>query len=349
MLDAWNAVSPLGVKNPWVPSLMKSFLNKTRISWESLHQARVDMICVAHFNMFDEWVTMPTDPSPEAPANTIRMMNLLEEELNRPENKKCAVIVRDAAELSLLVKERPPGRQFRTVVVHAIEGAHALGGDPAALDEMARRGAAMVTVTHFFHKGIGSAGNSFPFFPDAGSRYPSCGLSELGRCVVRRLEKMGLIIDVSHGTVATIEDILREVSCPVVATHVSASALADHPYSLRDEHIQQIARNGGIIGVILMPYWLSNYSAESLSVEYGGLMDVVRTIEYVAKIAGDDKVAIGSDFAGYIPGPREISCLSQIGTLRQLLVERYGDAVADKIVAQNAIDFFLNHWHYQRA
>jgi microsomal dipeptidase-like Zn-dependent dipeptidase len=347
MLNAWNNVSPLGVRNPLLASLMESELNKTKITWESVYRARVDMICVAHFNMFDEWLTMPTDPNPDAPGNTIRMMNLLEEELNRPEIQKCATIVRNAADLERVVNGPRTGSEFRIAVVHAIEGAHALGGDPTALDEMALRGASMVTVTHFFHKGIGSAGNSYPFFPDAGSKYPSVGLSELGRCVVRRLEKMGLIIDVSHGTVATIEDILREVSCPVVATHASAYALADHPYSLRDEHIQQIARNGGIIGIILMPYWLSNYSAESFADNYGGLMDVVRTIEYVAKVAGENNVAIGSDFAGYIPGPRDMSCLSHIGKLRRLLVQRFGETVTNRIVAQNAIDFFLKHWLYK--
>jgi microsomal dipeptidase-like Zn-dependent dipeptidase len=346
MLNSWNMLSPLGERNPGLASAVQLLLNKTRITWRSVHQARIDMMCTAHFNMFDEWITMPTDPNPAAPANTIRMMNLLEEDLQRPENQQYAVLTRNAVELERIVNGPRTGPGFRTAVIHAIEGAHALGGDPSALDDMARRGLSMVTVTHFFHKGIASAGNAFPFFPDASGKYPNIGLSELGRCVVHRLEKMGLIIDVSHGTLATVEDILREVSCPVVATHSSALALGDHPYSLCDEHIQQIARNGGIIGVIIMPYWLSNYSAEDLALRYGDLKDVVRTIVYVAKMAGVDKVAIGSDFAGYIAGPRDMTCLAQIGNLRQLLVREFGEADTNKIVAQNVIDFFLTHWHY---
>ncbi len=346
MLNSWNMLSPLGVRNPDLALAVQSVLNETEITWPSSRQARIDMMCVAHFNMFDEWITMPTDPNPAAPANTIRMMNLLEEDLLRPKNRDCAVLARNAAELEKIVKGSRIGPAFRTAVVHAMEGAHGIGGDPSVLDEMARRGLSMVTVTHFFHKGIGSAGNAYPFFPDAGGKYPNIGLSELGRCVVHRLEKMGLIIDISHGTLATVEDILREVSCPVVASHSSALALADHPYSLCDEHIQQIARNGGLIGVIIMPYWLSNYSSEALAKRHGDLNDIVRTIVYVAKLAGVDRVALGSDFGGYIVGPRDMTCLAHIGKLRQLLVKEFGEADTDRIVAQNVIDFFLAHWHY---
>ncbi len=346
MLNSWNELSPIGVRNPILASAVQKVLNRTRITWRSSHQARIDMMCVAHFNMFDEWISMPTDPNPAAPANTIRMMNLLEEDLQKPGNRECAVIARNAAELGRIVKGPRNGPGYRMAVVHALEGAHCLGGDPAALDEIARRGVSMVTVTHFFHKGLGSAGNAFPFFPDAGAKYPNIGLSELGRTVVRRLEKMGLIIDVSHGTLATVEDILREVSSPLVATHASVLALGDHSYSLCDEHIQQIARNGGIIGVIIMPYWLSNYSTEALALRYGDLKDVVRTIVYVAKIAGIDKVAIGSDFSGYIPGPRDLTCLADIGGLRKLLVAEFGEEDTNKIVANNVIDFFLANWHY---
>ncbi len=346
MLNSWNQLSPLGMRNPILASVVQQMLNKTQITWRSSHQARIDMMCVAHFNLFDEWVSMPTDPNPAAPGNTIRMMSLLEEDLQKPGNRDCAVIVRNAAELEKIVKGPRSGPGFRTAVIHSVEGGHALGGDPMALDDFARRGVSMVTVTHFFHQAMGSAGNAFPFFPDAGAKYPNIGLSELGKEVVHRLEKMGLIIDVTHGTLATVEDVLREAHCPVVATHASVLALGDHSYSLCDEHIQEIAKNGGIIGVILMPYWLSNYSTEALALQYGDLKDVVRTIVYVAKMAGIEKVAIGSDFSGYIPGPRGMTCLSEIASLRKLLVGEFGEKATNRIVADNVIDFFLKNWHY---
>ncbi len=346
VLNSWNELSPLGMRNPILASIAQQMLNKTQITWRSSYQAGIDMMCVAHFNLFDEWVSMPTDPNPAAPGNTIRMMDLLEEDLQKPGNRECAVLVRNAAELKRVVDTRRSDPGFRTAVVHAVEGGHALGGNLDALDELARRGVSMVTVTHFFHKAIGSAGNAFPFFPDAGAMYPYVGLSELGRELVRRLKRMGLIIDVTHGTVATVEEILHEVTGPLIASHASVLALGDHSYSLCDEHIQQIAKQGGLIGVILMPYWLSNYSTESLALRYGDLKDVVRTIVYVAKMAGIDKVAIGSDFSGYIPGPRDMFCLSEIGSLRRLLVREFGEVDTNKIVAENAINYFQKNWHY---
>lgn len=346
LLNSWNELSPLGMRNPILASILKQMLNKTQITWHSSYQAGIDMMCVAHFNLFDEWISMPTDPNPAAPGNTIRMMNLLEEDLQEPGNRECAVIVRNAAELKKVVDTRRTDPGFRTAVVHTVEGGHAMGGNLNALDELARRGVSMVTVTHFFHKAIGSAGNAFPFFPDAGAEYPNVGLSELGIELVRRLKRMGLIIDVTHGTVATVEDILHEVTGPLIASHASVLTLGDHSYSLCDEHIQQIARQEGLIGVILMPYWLSNYSTESLALQYGDLKDVVRTIVYVAKMAGIDKVAIGSDFSGYIPGPRGMTCLSEIGSLRRLLVREFGEDGTNKIVAENVINYFQKNWHY---
>jgi microsomal dipeptidase-like Zn-dependent dipeptidase len=348
LLNSWNKLSPIAARNPDLASAAQSLLNKTQITWRSSHQAGIDMLCVGHFNMFDEWITMPTDPSSSAPGNTVRMMNLLEEDLCNPANQPYARIVHNAKELENATRIRPPDPSFKTAVVHCIEGGHALGGDISRLDDLARRGLAMVTVTHFFHKGIGSAGNSFPFFPDASSLYSNVGLSDLGKALVRRLAELGLIIDVSHGTRATIEDILREVACPLVASHASALTLGDHPYSLQDEHISQIAKNGGIIGVILMPYWLSNYSTEAQAVEHGSLNDVLRSIVYIAKIAGVDRVGIGSDFAGYIPGPKDMTCLAQIDRLRRMLLQEFSGAETDRLMAENVIDFFIKNWHYNR-
>jgi len=345
-LNDWNALSPIGVQNPTLARLVKSLLNRTGLTWKTSYQAGIDLLCAAHFNMFDEWLSMPTDPNPGAIANTLRMMNLLEEELDKPEAKNYARIARNAGELKRLVGVSRSSSEFRTAVVHAIEGGHALGGNPAALDELARRGVAMITVSHFFSKGLGSAGNAFPFFPDANSRWPHQGLTELGLTVVGRMQELGIIVDVSHGTCATVESILRHVSCPIVATHSSARTLGDHPYSLYDEHIQEIAQRGGIVGVIIMPYWLSNFGGEAEAVASGTLDDVVRTIVYIAKLVGPEHIGLGSDFSGFIPGPRDMSCLAQIDLLRSKIVKEFDEPATDRIMAQNVIDFILSNWTY---
>jgi microsomal dipeptidase-like Zn-dependent dipeptidase len=344
-MNQWYELSPAGIRNPVVPRIAKALFNPTDVTWKSSHEAGIDLLCAAHLNVYDEWLSMPTDPDPNAPAHTLRMMRLLEEELRKPEVGRYATLARNAQELNSLTQIPKSDPRFRTAVVHALEGGHALGGNIDSLDEFARRGVALITVTHFFHKGIGSATNSFPYSADDNSRQSYLGLSEYGRAVVKKMEKLGIIIDVSHATSTTIDDVLSEVSCPVISTHVSARTLGDHPYSLRDEHLQEIARRGGVIGVVVMPYWLSNFNSEHEAIESGSLRDVVRTIRYVVKLCGADHVGIGSDFAGYIPPPREIRCLAEIGTLQSSLDDEFGDPeITDKIMAQNAIDFLVGNW-----
>ncbi|HYQ85918.1 MAG TPA: membrane dipeptidase [Bacteroidota bacterium] len=345
MVNEWLEVTPVGIANPLLPRLAKAFANPTEVTWKSSYEAGIDVLCAAHINLFDEWLSMPTDPDPNAIAHTFRMMRLLEEELEKPEVRNYAVLAKNAQQLNSFIQVPKTGPGFRTVVVHALEGGHALGGNIDSLDEFARRGVALITVTHFFHKGIGSAANAFPYFADDNSKQPYLGLSEFGRAVVKKMEKLGIIIDVTHGTSATIADVLSEVSCPVIATHVSARTLGDHAYSLRDEHLQEIARRGGVIGVVLMPYWLSNFNSEHEALENGSLKDAVRTIRYIVKLCGPDHVGIASDFEGYIPPPKDMKCLAEIGKLQSYLDDEFGDPkITDKIMAQNTIDFLVKNW-----
>ena len=346
MLDAWIARSAISVEFPVATYLARSLVNRTGLTWESSHSAGIDLLSVAHFNMFDEWFSMPTDPRPEAPFNTFLMMDLLEAELNGTASAY-ATLARNASELATLLEIPKDSDDYRVAVLHALEGGHALGGSLDALPELARKGVAMIGITHFFSKGIATSANAFPFFSDSNSSWPNQGLSEFGAELIREMESLGIIVDVTHGTAASVADILAVSSRPLVATHATSRTLGDHAYSLYDEHIQQIARDGGVIGVILMPFWLSNYGREHLSMTHGGLRDVVATIRYMVKICGTHRnVGIGSDFAGYIPGPKEISCLAQIDVLRELLMEEFDNdlLIVDDIMSNNVTRFLLENW-----
>ena len=345
-INAWVRRSPLAVKYPFLAKVQAKMFNPTRITWETSHRAGIDLMCVGHFSIFDEWLSMPTDPNPEAPANTIRMMDLLEQELSGPA-APYARLVRNHKQLDDLLQVRSGNKDFRIAVVHTIEGGHALGGSLEPLKLFARRGVALITITHYFNKGIASSPNTFPFFPDANSRWPNQGLSEFGHEVIREMEKLGIIVDVTHASSTAIEDILRAANKPLVSTHSSVRTLADHSYSLFDEHIQEIALRGGIVGVILCPYWLSNYSGEQAVKGHGSLVDVVRTIRYVTKICGTHKrVGIGSDFAGYITRPKEMIDLGEIDKLRKLLLLEFDndETIVEDIMANNVIEFLQKNW-----
>lgn len=345
-LNAWVRRSPLAVKHPFLAKVQEKMFNPTRITWETSHRAGIDLMCVGHFSIFDEWLSMPTDPNPEAPANTIRMMDLLEQELSGPA-APYARLVRNHKQLDDLLQVRSGNKDFRIAVVHTIEGGHALGGSLEPLKLFARRGVALITITHYFNKGIATSPNTFPFFPDANSRWPNQGLSEFGHEVIKEMEKLGIIVDVTHASSTAIEDILRAANKPLVSTHSSVRTLADHAYSLFDEHIQEIALRGGIVGVILCPYWLSNYSGEQAVKGHGSLVDVVRTIRYVTKICGTHKrVGIGSDFAGYITRPKEMIDLGEIDKLRKLLLLEFDndETIVEDIMANNVIEFLQKNW-----
>jgi microsomal dipeptidase-like Zn-dependent dipeptidase len=345
MIDQWNRSSPLGVRYPAVAKLAEKFANKTGMNWRDCHTAGIDMVCTAHFNVFDEWASMPTDPFAEAPANTFRMMDRLEEELQGPA-AAYARLARTPAELKELLKIRYPDPRYRIAVLHHPEGGHALGGSIAPLEEMARRGVAMIGVTHFFNKGIATSANSYPYFPDANARWPNQGLSEFGREVIQEMERLGIIVDITHATSTAVDDILRISKRPLVASHASARTLGEHPYSLYDEHIEQIVHDGGIIGVILYPYILSNYANIHLAEKKAGLRDVVRTIRYLTKLCGSHKqIGIGSDFGGYITGPKEMSHLSQVPLLNRMLLDEFGDEqIVEDIMANNVMRFFTTQW-----
>jgi len=345
MINKWNRRSPLFTEYPLLACIAENVFNTSGMDWADCHRAGVDLLCVTHFSAFDEWVSMPTDPNPEAPANTLHMMDQLEQELDGSA-APYARLARNHREMSGLLHVPKDDPEYRIAVVHTIEGGHALGGDLGAIKTFADRGVALITVTHFFNKGIASASNSYPFFPDAGARWDNQGLTCFGRDVVREMERHGVLVDITHAPAKSVADILAYAKKPLVATHASARTLSDHPYSLYDEHIQEIADKDGIIGVIIDPYLLSNFATISLAEQDGSLRLVVRTIRHVVKLCGDHKhVAIGSDFAGYITPPKEMTRLSQVGQLRKRLVAEFGDdAVVDDILANNAIRFLEKNW-----
>ena len=357
LLDEWIERSSLSVKLPGVAKLAAKELNQTRVKWKACHEARINVLCVAHLNPFDEFASMPTDPNPGAPFNTIRMMDLLEEELEKPEVAQYAKFARNRKELEevLSASKRNPDNH-RIAVVHTLEGGHALGGSLKPLEEFARRGVFSITITHFFSKGIASSANSMPFFPDSNSRWAHQGLSEFGRDVIRAMECLGITVDVTHATSTALKAVLAVVERPVIASHSGVRVLSDHPYNLFDEHIKAIARGGGIFGVALYPYKVSTYSDTAQARAHGTLQDAVRAICYVRKILDEVEdlpdgkpphkfIGIGSDFGGYIPRPRNIRELGDIDEFRQLMYKELLDEeiVAD-IMANNVIEFMINNW-----
>jgi microsomal dipeptidase-like Zn-dependent dipeptidase len=344
-LNAWNRKTPLGIKYPEMATLAETSFNRSGMSWQECHKAGVDLICATHFNAFDEWLSMPTDPDIEVGLRTLRMLDLLEDELHGSA-APYANLAKNPKQMRDLLAVPKHESRWRIPVLHTVEGGHALGGRLELIETLAKRGVAMIGITHFFNNGIATSANSFPYFPDANSSWPRHGLSEFGHEVIAEMERLGMIVDVTHATNTAIEQILQASSRPLVATHASARTLADHPYSMLDDHLEEVAGRGGLIGVILDPYLLSNYGSVHEADTRGSLRDVVRTIKYLAKLIGHKHVGIGSDYAGFISPPKEMTRISQIGQLRSLLLDEFSDAtIVDDILANNAIEFIKANWN----
>lgn len=343
-IDEWNRQTPMGLRYPGIAKLAEIAFNRSGMGWQDCYEAGVDLICATHFNVFDEWLSMPTDPDPEASIHTIRMLDLLENEL-KTTAAPYGRLARTPEQLSSLLAVPKESSEWRMAVIHTVEGGHALGGRIEAVKPLAQRGVAMIGLTHFFNKGVASSANSYPYFPDANAPWPAQGLSDFGRELIQEIESQGIIVDVTHATSTSLEDIFSATRRPMVASHSSARALGDHPYSIVDEHLEEIARRHGLVGVILDPYWLSNYATLNDAESHGTLRDVVRTIRYLVKLIGVKHVGIGTDFGGYISPPKGMHRVSQIGQLRKLLLEEFGDGqTVNDILANNAIEFITANW-----
>jgi microsomal dipeptidase-like Zn-dependent dipeptidase len=337
--------SPVAVAAPTLNRFAQLTFNRTGGSWEEAHGAGIDLVCAVHYDPFDEIIGMAVDPSLDAPAHTHRMLDLLETELNGRDAAH-ARLARTPAALRQALADRREGRDDRVIVLHALEGAHALGGALDPLDGLAARGVAYITLAHFFDKGVASVGNCLPFIADAGRDWPSRGLSDFGRRLIARMEALGVLVDATHASSTAMEDIFKTAQRPFFVSHTSVRTLSDHPYSLPDEHLLEIKRRGGLIGIVLFPYTLSNYDTYEVAQQRGSLTDVVRSVRYLVKLLGDHRqIAIGSDFSGFIVGPRDMTRLGQVGRLRRALMAELGDqAMVTDIMAGNATRFLATSW-----
>ena len=171
----------------------------------------------------------------------------------------------------------------------AIEGAHALDGDPANVEVVADAGFRMMSPSHFFDTDFGGSAHGIE----------KGGLTAAGREMVRRMEARGMLVDVAHASTATIDDILAMAMRPVVASHTGFRGVADNSRNLTDDHVRGIAATGGLIGVGFWPTACGGDDGAAIA----------RAIRYAVDVAGIEHVGLGSDFDGAVPVPFDASGL----------------------------------------
>jgi membrane dipeptidase len=177
-------------------------------------------------------------------------------------------------------------------VVPAVENGYAIGTDLDRLDVLAGLGARYLTLTHNGHNALGDAAIPRPDLGDGASLHG--GLSEFGRAAIGRLNALGMLVDVSHTSKATMMEAISLSRSPVVATHASIHALCPHPRNLDDEQLDALAETGGVVQITAVPAFLRANAKEAEV----GLADFADHIDYAVRRIGIAHVGISSDFDG---------------------------------------------------
>ena len=180
-------------------------------------------------------------------------------------------------------------------IVPAIENAYALGDDLSAIARYRATGACYVTLTHNGHNLIADSAIPRRDLGDGETRHG--GLSPLGREAVAEMNRVGMLVDVSHLSRAAMLQAAQLSATPVVATHSSVRALCDHRRNLDDDQLDALRDTGGVIQVTAMPGFLRTRREQAPSPEVG-VGDLVDHIDYVVRRIGPAHVGISSDFDG---------------------------------------------------
>lgn len=198
-------------------------------------------------------------------------------------------------------------REGKKAIMMGIENGYAIGKDIKNLKHFSDRGIVYMTLCHNGDNDICDS---------ARGQDEHGGLSPFGREVVHEMNRLGLMIDLSHAAESTFWDVLKESELPVVCSHSSCRALCDHPRNLTDEQMRALAEQGGVMQVTI-------YNGFLVKDGQANLTDVVRHIRHAVDVMGIEHVGIGTDFDGDggVPGVANASELPNL--TRALLREGY--------------------------
>ena len=203
----------------------------------------------------------------------------------------------------------------------SIEEGGVLKGQLHNLHNFYRLGIRLITLTWNYPNEIG--------FPNAGGTYREKGLTEFGREVVSEMNRLGMLVDVSHLSDGGFYDVANLSRKPFVASHSNARAVTGHLRNLTDAMIRVLAEKGGVMGINFAGDFLGNHELSRVS-------DMLTHIRHIRKVGGIDALAIGTDLDGIDP-ELEIPDSGEIGKLRRGLEQGgFTETEIEKIFFRNA-------------
>ena len=201
-------------------------------------------------------------------------------------------------------------RDGKKAVMLAIENGYAIGKDLSLLRHFRDRGIVYMTLCHNGDNDICDS---------ARGQGEHGGLSAFGREVVREMNRLGLMVDLSHAAESSFYDALELSDSPIVCSHSSCRALCDVPRNLSDEQLKALAKKGGVAQVTLYKGFLRKDGEATI-------LDAIEHLNHMVNIMGVEHVGIGTDFDGDGGIPGCASASEAINFTRRLMSERYSEA-----------------------
>jgi membrane dipeptidase len=278
---------------------------------------------------------------------------------------------------------RAAKKQGKIALLIGVEGGHAIEDSLGALSAFYRLGARYMTLTHInTNDWADSSGSFFSFNFDPAKTAVHNGLTDFGREVVLEMNRLGMLVDVSHVSDKTLADVLDVSIAPVFASHSSCRAIADMPRNLTDEQIRSIGATGGVVMVNVSSTFLDqkvvdDFKARKAALapkaaeiaerykddpakknsESSALLEnlqrpradwtaAVDHIEHVMKVAGRGAVGLGSDFDGIDDPPEGLEDVSKLPVITEELLRRgHSEDEVRGVLGEN----FLRFWERANA
>jgi membrane dipeptidase len=238
---------------------------------------------------------------------------------------------------------REAKRDGKVAILIGVEGGHAIENSVDNLRELHRRGVRYMTLTW-------NNGNEWAGAAAGLNNTSSGGLTDRGREIVREMNRLGMLVDISHVSDSTFFDAVATSTYPVIASHSSARALNRHRRNLSDDQLRAVARNGGVVNVNFYSAFIDSAFLERSEALAGNdaairalprpaLSVLLDHFEHVIRVAGIDHVGIGSDFDG-VGGllPQGMDDVTRLPLIAQGLLDRgYSEADVRKVLGGNML------------
>jgi membrane dipeptidase len=298
------------------------------------------------------WID-PALPAQEAVVTTLEQIDTVERMVARYPDT--FVMARTASDIEAAIK------RGKIASLIGMEGGHSIGNSLAVLRQMYRAGARYMTLTHFKTNDWADSATDAP---------KHHGLSPFGVAVVREMNRLGMMVDLSHVAHSTMHDVLDVASAPVIFTHSNSFALLDHPRNVQDDVLKRLPRNGGVVMITFVPDYTSpdirdwdnarlaetarwkakfidNPKREKAAMDAwlasnprprATLKQVADHIDHFRRVAGIDHIGIGGDFGGIdtvVEGLEDVSTYPKL--FAELARRGYSKTDLSKIAQGNVL------------